>query len=142
MMLFNEINPRVCLFFSLFNSLLIGSHSILLNRDQLKQWFPDCLTRTNFTLTNRDIDEISADAELAQTRLIGLSKNRLSSLDPLVFKDLIQIETLYLTTNNLTNLNGAIFIGLSQSKVLALNYNKLTLVTKSLFNEKNLTKFR
>jgi Leucine-rich repeat (LRR) protein len=141
-MILKEISPRVFLFFSLFNSLLFGSHSILLNRDQLKQWYPDYLTRSHFTLTKRAIDDISADtfAELAQIKFINLSENMVSSLDPLVFKDLIQIETIYINQNNLKNLNRAIFSGLSQLKALALNSNKLTLVTKSLFSEKNLTK--
>ena len=133
-----EINPRVCLYFSLFSSLLFGSHSILLNRDQLKQWYPDYLTRTNFTLKTRGIDEISADtfAGLTQIQFIDLSENMVSSLDPLVFKGLIQIETLYLTTNNLANLNGTIFSGLSQLKELVLYYNRIILGNNIFFFER------
>ena len=80
------------------------SNSVLLNRAQLKIWYPSFETESSFDLSYKQITLISNDAFTNLTNLnndLYLSVNQISTLGPLTFRSLINLKNLFLWGNQL-----------------------------------------
>ena len=79
----------------IFLILISISNSIILNRAQLKIWYPFYSTISSFDLSNKKITLISNDTFTNLTNLnnqLDLSLNQISFLDPFTFSDLFNLK--------------------------------------------------
>ena len=115
-------------------------NSLILDRSQLIEWYPNYATSDTFNLATREIDSISIDTftSLTQTKSIYLHDNQLQSLtNEALFEDFVNLEELYLHYNEIIELNANVFKSLKNLKSLWLQGNQLSSMDASLFANLN-----
>lgn len=123
----------------LFVSLTIfHSESVVLDRKQLEQWYPDFMTVNDLPLGSRNITSISNDtfSGLAQLQILFLTSNSLTKLDdPTLFSDLKELWYLSVSYNKIAYIHPAMFSGLTKLSTLYFEANQLTSLDSSIFSQ-------
>ena len=79
------------------------TNSLVLDRAQLTEWYPDYAKSSTFDLATREIDSISENtfSGLVQTKIIFLHDNEVVSISETLFNDLVNLEEIYMHFNQL-----------------------------------------
>jgi Leucine-rich repeat (LRR) protein len=117
---------------------LLNLQELFLNQNELSgelsatSLFKDLVGLDSLDLSGNQLTGITVDvgcslkALAASLRSVWLSANKLTTLDPRLFKDLTELQTLYLDHNELSSLHADLFRSLSKLQSLDLAANKLT----------------
>ena len=108
---------------------------VVLDRNQLKKWYPNYAKATVFALDQHAITFIQNDTftSLHQVEHLWLDFNNLTSLTPCLFNDLTNLVELTLGSNNINRLNSSqTFTGLVKLRMLYLDDNHLTQIDGNL----------
>ncbi|XP_052093929.1 leucine-rich repeat-containing protein 15-like [Mytilus californianus] len=81
---------------------------------------------------NRNLSAIPSDIPHDST-YVGLSKNRITTIDANVFQGMTALQTLFMNENKITTVDANSFQGLTALTLLNLSYNKITKIDAKIF---------
>jgi Leucine-rich repeat (LRR) protein len=87
---------------------------VVLNREQLAEWYPSYATQNFLGLGYRNIQsiEVGTFSNLTSLNVLYLNENQLSCLNPTTFNSLTNLQVLWLSGNKLTQIEASTFSNL------------------------------
>jgi Leucine-rich repeat (LRR) protein len=149
---------QLSFFLSIFllNALVLYAN-VILNRDQLKSWFPDFLTDKNLILSDRNIKSINSDTFIGLNllQILSINNNEIEIFDSNLFDDLVNLNGLILGPqqqssavhppldtllfDKLINLDNLDLTGLNLDRIDKLQFKQLSKLKSLTLNENKIS---